>query len=668
MRRRTARALAVALALTGALVVLLVASRLFPYHSLNHDEGVYLRQAALLRNGQFSLYPPVEDVFRPWFFVEDGDRLYPKYAPVPAAMFAVGQAFGAARLVLAGIGGGIVALTVRVVGSAFDRETGLLAGVAMLASPLFLLTTSVFLPYAPTAVLNLAFAAVYFRADRTGDPRWAAVAGVAVGLAFFARPYTAVLFALPFIAHAVWTLWRDFCGALPRQALTAAGGLLGVASTLAYNAVVTGSPWLFPYAAFAPLDGLGFGERRLLGHTVDYTPTLALRVNAEVLEVFATDWVAGGALGALLAAVGLAAAVRRGLTPKQAVLAGLFVTIPLGNVYFWGNYNILGVVGVPGDGLVAYLGPYYHFDLLLPTAAFAARGAVAVTRAARELAERSPDPRRARAVAAIVLLVGAAAFGAATVGAIDAPADRNAEVTETYRTAYEPFESGPPANSLVFLPSTYGPWLGHPFQSLRNDPGFDGDVVYALDDRPFATAAAFPNRTLYRYGYRGVWNPAAGSPTAARLQAVERVRGERVGYTAALGVPNGVQGVTLRLGSEERAAYRTLGPVSNLSVAVTVANGTATLTGDGVDPVTIPVDDRDEVGLTVFLDYGPGGSFSYGLELPVERTAGGVQALTPRVEYCRAAATCGGAATYVPASAPPGVSVTVDAFAAEQNA
>jgi len=667
MRRRTARALTAALALTGALVVLLVASRLFPYHSLNHDEGVYLRQAALLRAGQFSLFPPVEGVFRPWFFVDAGDRLYPKYGPVPAAMFAVGQAVGAARLVLAGVAGGILALTASVVGAPFDRRTGLAAGAVLLCSPLFLVNTATFLPYAPTTLWNLAFAAAYFRADRTGDVRWAAVAGTAVGIAFFARPYTAVLFAAPFIVHACWTLWRDPRAALPRQAVTAATGLVGVAATLAYNAAVTGEALLFPYEAFAPLDGLGFGERRLLGHVVDYTPSLALRVNAEVLEVFATDWIAGGLLGAALAAVGLAAAVRRGLTAPQAVLAGLFVSIPLGNVYFWGNYNILGVVGEPGDGLVAYLGPYYHFDLLIPTAAFAARGALAVTRAARTVAATAPDPDRARTVAAVALLVGGAAFGAVTVGAVEHPVERNAEVTDTYETAYEPVADGPPENALVFVPSPYGPWLGHPLQALRNDPDFDGEAVYALDDRPFETVDAFPDRALYRYGFRGGWAPASGSPTGARLQPIERVRGERVGFATAFAVPDGAQGVSFRLSSGGESAYRAVAPEANVSATVTVGDGAATLTADG-GTASVPVDDRDDVRVTAFVDYGPGGGFSYAFEMPVEATDDGVQALTPRVEYCRAASTCGGGATYVPDDAPPGIAVTVDAFAAERNA
>ncbi len=192
MDRRRYRLATACIALAGALAAWLLATELFPYHSLNHDEGVYLQQAAMLLEGQLTLRPPVEDAFRPWFFVADGDRLYPKYAPVPAAMFALGEFLGGYRLALVGIAAAIPALVVGVVREVFDRPTGLLAGAFVLASPLFLVDASVFLPYAPTTVLNLLFAYGYFRADRTADRRWAALAGVAVGLAFFARPYTAL--------------------------------------------------------------------------------------------------------------------------------------------------------------------------------------------------------------------------------------------------------------------------------------------------------------------------------------------------------------------------------------------------------------------------------------------------------------------------------------------
>ncbi|QAU13125.1 glycosyltransferase family 39 protein [Halorubrum sp. BOL3-1] len=670
--RRSATLGTAAVVLLGAAVVWLVAARLFPYHSLNHDEAVYLQQATMLLDGQLFLRPPVEGMFRPWFFVDSADGLYSKYSPVPAAVFALGELFGGFRLALAGVAAGNLALAAGVVRELFDRRTALVTVVLLLASPLFVVNSAVFLPYAPTTLCNLAFAYAYLRADRTGDRRWAAVAGAAVGLAFFARPYTAVLFAAPFIVHALWTLRGTFRDprhaladppdALVRQAATAGLGLAGVAVALGYNAVVTGSPLTFPYEAFAPLDGLGFGRHRLLGHEVAYTPELAVRANARVLWILFSQWVAGGLVGTALSGVGVAVAVRRGLSARRAAFGGLFLSISLGNVLFWGNLNILGDLDVAGDGLVAALGPYYHFDLLVPTAAFGAVGALAVVgrvRAAAAAARPAVDARRARVLAAVAVLVLPVAVGAVTADVAREPIERNAEVTETYEAAYEPFADGTPADSLVLLPDPYGDWLNHPFQPLRNSPDYDGRTVYALDERPFETVDAFPDRTVYRYAHRSEWAPYAGSPQAARLHRLEAADGDRVALDAAVGVPDGAESVTVRLGTDAESTYHVADAGTDpLRFRVVVTDDGATLDGPSDRATeTVPVAGRETVTVSAFVDYGPGGSFAYRLEIPVDATDDRVRALTPRVELCRGVRSCGGAAAYIPETAPDGASV-----------
>nr|WP_049895424.1 glycosyltransferase family 39 protein [Halopiger xanaduensis] len=658
MNRRTWYAAVAVVALVGAVAVWLLATRTFQYHSLNHDEGVYLQQAAMLLDGNLFLEPPVEDAFRPWFFVEDGDRLYPKYAPVPAAIFALGELVWSYRLALPAIAAAILALVALVVREAFDGRTGIAAAVAVLCSPLFLLESAVYLPYAPTTMCNLAFAYCYFRADRTDDVRWAAGAGAAIGLAFFARPYTAVLFAAPFIVHACWTLWRDPRAALPRQLATATLGLAGVALALAYNAVVTGSPLVFPYQAFAPHDGPGFGHRQILGHEAEYTVELALRSNALVLRSFATEWIAGGLLGAAAAAVGFVATVRRGLSPRQAVLAGVAPSVVVGNVFFWGNFNILGALEVADDGLIATHGPYYHFDLLVPFAAFGAVGALALaTGLRRTLRRRTLTPRVARATLVAVLLVGALAAGGVTAASFDEKVDRNAAATDTYERVYEPLEDAPAPDerAVVFLPTPYGDWLNHPFQPFRNDPDFDGQRVYALGDRPFAVADAYPDRSLYRFAYRGAWSPQAGSPHASRLQPVDHVAGDAVRLNATVAVPDAASGATVTLTAADGSATSVASNASgSTSLWVTVTNDTVSVRGDGgnVDD-SLPVADREDVTLTVFVDRGPGSSFSYRFELPV-RTDGDAAALTPRVERCTAIRDCGGEAAYIPDESPDG--------------
>ncbi len=717
------RALAGLLVAAGAVVAAVVGALVFPFHSVNHDEGVYLAQAAMLLEGQLFLDPPATELFRPWFFVERPDgRLYPKYAPVPAATFALGWLVGSPRLGLVGVTAGVVLLTYALAAALFDRRVGLLAATMLFVSPLFLLHAGVFLPYAPTTVWNILFVYAYVRADRDRSQRWAAVAGVAVGVAFFARPYTAVAFAAPFVCHAVWTLRGRVRAAardatllglhrptLTRQSLTAVGGLGGVAAALAYNAAVTGDPLVFPYEAFAPRDGIGFGEREILGYDRTYTPALGIRANAEVVWRLATRWVPAGAVGTLLAVGGvtrLRQTVPSRTRTHRLLLAATVGSVVVANVAFWGNLNLLGDLALPADGLIASLGPYYHYDLIVPTAVFAAVG---LRRVHARLAGDAPR-RSTRSVAVAVALV--ALVVAAGVAVTAPPVERNADATQTYRSAYAPFTDAggtdasgvaantshagdwasdapttstdapppfgrvgrpaltTPADAVVLLPRPFGDWLAHPYQPLRNDPEFDASTLYALDGRPFAVADSVPDRQLYRYVSRGQWAPSRGSRVAARLQPVTRETGDGVRLAATLGVPRSPDAVSVRLATPDDQSYYAARPDGDrLDLTLTVDSAATAAEPDdevasvrlagAVEPVgnetNLTVTGRETVTLTVFLDYGPAGGTGYRLRLPVAAGTDRVRAVTPRLSVCRRPAECGEEAGYVPRDTPEGV-------------
>ncbi|MFB6233902.1 MAG: ArnT family glycosyltransferase [Halopenitus sp.] len=677
------------LAILAALVAALVATRVFPHHSLNHDEGVYLQQAAMLLEGQLFLQPPVDGPFRPWFFVESQRGLYSKYAPLPAATFALGKLLGGYVVALAGVAASLVALTAGIGRELFDARTGLLAGAFLLASPLFLVQAGVYLPYAVTTALNLAFALAYLRAERLGSRRMAAVAGAAVALAFFARPYTALLFAVPFILHAVWTLvaaraWRvltasGLSGAdaatrnlVARRVLTACLGTLGVLVTLGYNAVVTGDPLLFPYQAFAPADGIGFGHRQILGHEANYTPSLALRSNAQVLRRLFTEWVVAGSLGTALAALGVGALVRDRLSlatrvggstsesgntaspttlSHRTLLAGLFLTVPLGNVAFWGNFNILGNLGVAADGLIHYLGPYYHYDLLVPTALFAAAGTMLIQSRVRTVAARRLDADRARRVSLAVILVGGLVLGGAAATTAAEPLERNEAVTDELAKGYEPFLEGePPGNAVVFLPPVYGRWLNHPFQALRNDPDFDDGRVYAIGDvADLDVAAAYPDRPLYRYVYTGTWVPVDDSSVEPELRRVDRAAGASVSLTTRLGLPDRARSAVVRVSTDAGSSTVAVNGTPTTLVltatvegdAATVEGDAVTVAGDGIDEsVTVATESQDEVVIELFVQTGTSSGFTYRLAFPIASEGGTVRALSPTKEWCRVPTEC----------------------------
>ncbi|MEF8883739.1 MAG: glycosyltransferase family 39 protein [Haloarculaceae archaeon] len=706
-RRRPATVAIAVLAAAGAAVVFFVAHDLFPYHSVNHDEGVYLQQAAMFLEGKLLLEPPVPEAVRPWFFVADDGRLYPKYGPGTALVFAPGVALGVPRLVLAAVAG-VSAACVGLLGrAAFDGRVGAVAAGLLLTAPLFVVNSATFLSYAPTTALNLVFALSYVRALRRRRLRYAALAGLAVGFAFLSRPYTALLFALPFVVHALVTLggaWyrhrrvtdaeSDSEGRHPpwgvtrRLGLVAAVGTAFVGLTLGYNWVLTGDPLVFPYQAFAPEDGVGFGHREILGHERDYTVEVALDANRRVLRQLVTRWGPLGWLGSALAAVGLVSSVagqvgRRLLDHPsepsnaggrraaggplsdptlQALLAALFVTVSLGNLAFWGNLNVLGAVEDPTDGLVASLGPFYHFDLLLPLSVFAGAGVVTAGDRLRALSRRLDGPLDRAAVrnGALALVLVAALAGGASVGesAFEDPVDRNAEYRDTLATVYEPFERTDLENALVFVPTPLGPWLNHPFQRLRNDPSFDGGTVYVMDRGAGGDAtslAAFPDRTPYRFTYRDEWSPfETVTPTLERLSVRS---GDRLDVSTTTGVVAGAQTASVRVAAGGETLHygvqRVDGPAETVNWTLSPEGVTVDSRGlrrySGAS--SLALDGPTTVTLSVTYVQAGGATISYVQELTVlgTETGAGVRVLwPPEARVCRLTTDCGRAGTYLP--------------------
>ncbi|MFC6991522.1 ArnT family glycosyltransferase [Haladaptatus sp. GCM10025707] len=668
-----------AFALLGALVgvvIYVVATDLFPYHSSNHDEGVYLQQAALLLSGELWFATPLPDAFRPWFFVQDGFRLYPKYSPVPAAMFAIGMVLGEPRISLALIASGSALLVGALATEAFDERTGLLAMVVLLVSPLFLISSSVFLPYAPTFFLNLLFALGYVRAIRRRSYSYAALAGIAIGLAFFARPFTAVLFAIPFIVHALATVAVSLPAGEPLLTVTFRNGVIallggtGVALALAYNAAVTGSPFLFPFEAFAPLDGIGFGRRALLGYERMYTPTLALEANAHVIWEFATRWMPAGILGTALAALGIGATVGRddiAVNPWSLsdgtlrwMLASLFVSISAGNVFFWGNANILARLETPADGLIAQFGPFYHFDLLLPIAVFGAAGILFLTDLARETTYARFDTSVARAILLVALVVSVPVVVSAEQSVLADPVAENRQYTERFEAAYEPFENQEFDNALVFMATPYGDWLNLPFQAVRNDAHLGGEAVYAIDRAPgddFAVIQRYPDRNLYRYTFRGEWTPTP-APVKPAIQPLDVRNGSSHTVHTDVGVVSGAQSATVRIETSDGAMQYAYTGDLNESVALnwTITPQNASVVGENLRKLgsssneTVALNGSDEAVMSVtFLQ--PGGStvtYRQAVSVDAHPETNTVRVIwPPEKRVCRLRANCGYEGTYL---------------------
>jgi hypothetical protein len=454
-----------------------------------------------------------------------------------------------------------------------------------------------------------------------------------------------------------------------RNTLTGIGGLAFVGITLAYNAVLTGAPLTFPYQAFAPLDGPGFGVREILGHEVDYTLALAVESNRYALQFLGTRWFAGGVIGTLAAAAGLLVAVRWWRARDREwgstaglLLAGLFCSVPLGNVPFWGTHNMLAELDNPANGLVSHFGPFYHFDLLAPLSIFAALGLVVGWRWLRDgtgfdRLAAATSPTSARRVAVAVALVVALAAGGATAAAIADPLDRNLAYTEKYDDAYEPIETAEFEDALVFIPDPYGPWQNHPFQSLRNDPGFDGEVVYARDRDAagnFEVLAAYPNRSAYRFAYRGVWTPEPDQYVAPKLESLSTTTGASLTAATRVGVADQVTRAIVALEVDDETVIRDVdAPGETITANWRLDDGSARLVGVDGTPVagttSVPIDATENVGLRVTLVDTGGNTYTYQQWMAVQSTPAGLQAVTPAERrVCRLTTDCDPEDAYLP--------------------
>lgn len=693
------------LSVVGGVVVFLIAHDVFPYLSSNHDEGVYLQQAAMLLEGNLWLESVVPDAVRPWFFIQDGQRLYPKYTPVAALMFAPGVMAGVPRVMLALIAAGNIALTGTLASEVFDRQTGVLASGIAIATPFFLFISATFMSYAPTTLLNLLFAFGYVRMfRRDASKRYAVLAGGAIGIAFFSRPYTAVLFAAPFVVHAVTVVGQDlyrrslWTPTIEREVILGVLGIAGVGIALAYNHVMTGNALLFPYQVFAPMDGLGFGPRKLTVREVNYTIELAWRTNKHLIAELFTRWTAAPPIGSLLAAIGVIAFVsgyRQRRTTRLSdrtlglMLLGISLSVLIGNIFFWGTFNTLGAVVDPTDGFIGRFGPFYHFDLLLPLSVFGSAGVLWLGRTLRSVFSQRFSSQQVRVLCVVLLAVSGLVCASAEYQRLDTAVDKHMVGTEQQEQVVSLFENRTFENALIFMPHPYGPWLSHPFQALRNGGSLkEGAVLYAQDRGPdlnFLTLDAYPNRTPYRFTYRGLW-PGDVTPylhpltvnngSSHRLTTTVKPVGQPLSVRLTTGDKQVIRKLpTNQTNRTTNGSFDVTWSINDTQISLDTINGRAVeekstryehgspLSGAAPSPpglretasTTIDINETTRATVAITFDRPNGDILTYWYEVDIEPNRDSVRILWPNAQkVCVDARHCGREGTYIPGEEYPG--------------
>jgi hypothetical protein len=520
-RGRSRSALAVAALALAAAVWAVAASTLFvPRLTDNGDEAVYLLQAESFRAGH--LFPPAAEptrAFLPWLSTTTGHHYVTKYTPVfPGFIAGSHWIFGTDRAALALAAAGAVVACYHLAREILGRRREAVVAAAFLAgSPLFAIQSVTYLSYLFNAALLMGFAAALLAGVRRRSRALLALGGLLLGLALFARPFDAVLFAGPVL---VWWAFssgsrRLYQGGTPcppgsgrhrARRLAADAGWVGLGAVpplltmVVYFQVATGSFLRPPFTFVGPSDTLGFGPKRMYAGMpyLDYTPGRALLAFGRLI-VLTGFWGFGGLL-----LIGLAVMGYRGLQGGAGRgLALVAVTVPLGYAFFWGSFSS-SEWGGPWR-----FGPFYWLPVIIPASILAAAGFARLWRW---------DPTVARFVAAgmaaVSLLVTVRALG-----------EHRRFGAQRDRLYAAPMAAAATLDrAVVFLPPLDGPYLLQPFSLARNAT-FDGPVVWALDRgvrRNLDVVRHLPDRTPYRVV------PGATRRSPTRLQRLAVVDGRLV--------------------------------------------------------------------------------------------------------------------------------------------
>jgi 4-amino-4-deoxy-L-arabinose transferase-like glycosyltransferase len=310
----------------------------YPALSWNRDEVTYLWQVRGLRAGDLlTTAGPTPHFFQPWLTGLRGDQFFSQYTlGWPGVMLVADVLFGSP--LMAQVFGTVVAvLGVYVFTREITRDFTLsfVTAVLMLASPMVITQSGVYLGYLFSLGLGLLFGASLLSGLRLRRGWRLVAAGVLLGVLFITRPFDAVVWAAVMGGYAIFTTWREWSRQLRALGLVFLGILPFFVLTLLHNHAVTGKFTQFPFTAKEPLDSFGFGYRRLMPRIEGMDYTLVEAVKGTGLSGFyVPQFLFGSYLAVLLAGFGLWFRRRDRTT---LLLLGMAVAFPIGYFVFWGN-------------------------------------------------------------------------------------------------------------------------------------------------------------------------------------------------------------------------------------------------------------------------------------------------------------------------------------------
>jgi hypothetical protein len=270
---REASSLVVCASALTFLLVTLVRYGLLKDAPISDDEHAYAFMGQLFASGRIyvpSLPTPLRPFLDNQFIINDG-KMYGIYFPGHPAALAIGERLNIMSWVPTISAALTVPLAFAVARRIFDLRTALTTLPLLLVSPYFLFPSATLLAHSTAAVLLLAFVYSVLRLRETPDRfRWWIVGAVALSWAVLTRPFSAPIFAVPWLVWLGGDVWRGRSGRVIGGAIVFC--LIGASALgllLAYQYALSGSPFVSGYQTFSHTYNVN-----LVGITLEALPPL----------------------------------------------------------------------------------------------------------------------------------------------------------------------------------------------------------------------------------------------------------------------------------------------------------------------------------------------------------------------------------------------------------
>ncbi len=488
---RLANITAALIALAGLASTLYVANTLLERIPHVQDSVAYVFQAKTFALGRLWVPTPSHPQFftHEFILMDTAGRWFSKYPPGWPMILALGELAKAPWVVDPICAALSLVVLYRLGAEIYRPRVGLLAALLGLSAPFFLFLSGSFMSHASGLLFTLLMTWCFLRTSRSSRPILPAIlTGVAFGILFLIRPFTAIPLSLPLAVYALVKAARQPRDGITRYALTVVAAIPFIAVFLAYNRVFTGNWFYPPQQLWWPFDQVGFGPDH---GPWGFTPVDALNNTSRNLSELLTH-AFGWPTFLTLAFFPIPFLTARARTWDWLFLAG-FLGLVVGYACWWADGIMYGPrFYYEGFGFLILL-TARGFDVLLgfgTTSSVDEPGAVLQARNEHRAVSGAVFALIAALIAFNVVLYlpgqlrlyhGYNYVSAAKLDAVQASGIHNAVVFADVGNQYEWWEYG-----MVFP---------------ANDPLLQGDVIYARDlgdaeDRKLV--ADFPGRTFYR--------------------------------------------------------------------------------------------------------------------------------------------------------------------------